>query len=144
MAGAGGTADVGDVHSASATPELVLKYLVRYMTGGPISDRRLVSHAAGQVTFTARIGTTHGGSDATEGVSLPGAEFVRRWRCISFRKAIRRVVDTAATAIIIADAASRPAVSCCRLKKHLLHPTIHTVNHLRIPLTDNIAARTAT
>lgn len=62
-----------------ATPELVLKYLARYMTGGPISDRRLVSHAAGQVTFTARTGTTQGGSDATEDVSLPGAEFVRRW-----------------------------------------------------------------
>ncbi len=61
------------------TPDQVLKYLARYMTGGPISDRRLVSHAAGEVTFTARIGTTQGGSEETEAVSLPGAEFVRRW-----------------------------------------------------------------
>jgi hypothetical protein len=61
------------------TPDQVLKYRARYMTGGPISDRRLVSHAAGQVTFTARTGSTKGGSAETEAVRLPGAEFVRRW-----------------------------------------------------------------
>ena len=49
------------------------------MTGGPISDRRIVRHEHGQVTFTARVGTTRGGSDQTEEVTLPGEEFVRRW-----------------------------------------------------------------
>lgn len=37
-----------------ASPEHVLKYLARYMSGGPISDQRLVSHEQGQVTFLAR------------------------------------------------------------------------------------------
>jgi len=37
-----------------SSPEHVLKYLARYMTGGPISDRRLVSDEDGIVTFSAR------------------------------------------------------------------------------------------
>ena len=49
------------------------------MTGGPISDRRLISHEDGIVTFSARTGKTHGGSDETEDVPLSGVEFVRRW-----------------------------------------------------------------
>ena len=61
------------------TPDQVLKYLARYMTGGPISDRRLVRHEHGHVTFRARTGKQPGGSDETEDVRLPGAEFVRRW-----------------------------------------------------------------
>lgn len=63
----------------NSSPEHVVKYLARYMTGGPISNRRLVSHEDGIVTFSARIGKTHGGSDETEEVPLTGAEFVRRW-----------------------------------------------------------------
>ena len=63
----------------NSSPEHVVKYLARYLTGGPISDRRLVSHEDGIVTFSARIGKTHGGSDETEEVELTGAEFVRRW-----------------------------------------------------------------
>ena len=57
----------------------MLKYLARYMTGGPISDRRLVRHEHGHVTFRARTGKQPGGSDETAEVRLPGAEFVRRW-----------------------------------------------------------------
>ena len=37
-----------------ANPEHVLKYLARYLTGGPISDRRLIDHQDGKVTFWAR------------------------------------------------------------------------------------------
>jgi hypothetical protein len=61
------------------TPDQVLKYLARYMTGGPISDRRLVCHEDGHVTFRARQGTQTGGSGETEDVRIPGVEFVRRW-----------------------------------------------------------------
>jgi hypothetical protein len=61
------------------TPDQVLKYLARYMTGGPISDRRLLRHEHGHVTFSARKGTQAGGSDEIEDVRIPGAEFVRRW-----------------------------------------------------------------
>ncbi len=63
----------------NSSPEHVVKYLARYMTGGPISDRRLVSHEDGIVTFSARVGKTHGGSDETEEIPLTGVEFVRRW-----------------------------------------------------------------
>ena len=60
-------------------PEDVIRYLARYLTGGPISDRRLVSDDGTEATFTARTGTTRGGSEETEQVTLSGAEFVRRW-----------------------------------------------------------------
>ena len=65
--------------SHDSRPEHVLKYLACYMTGGPISDRRVISHENGVVKFTARAGTTHGGSDEVEEIEVPGAEFVRRW-----------------------------------------------------------------
>jgi hypothetical protein len=55
------------------------KYLARYLTGGPISDRRIVSHENGFVTFLARVGKTTGGDDEVEPVTLRGTEFVRRW-----------------------------------------------------------------
>ena len=60
-------------------PELVAKYLARYLTGGPISDRRLVSDSDGFVTFQAGVGDKIGGSKETIPVRIPGAEFVRRW-----------------------------------------------------------------
>jgi hypothetical protein len=61
------------------SPDQVLKYLARYMTGGPISDRRLLRHEHGHVTFSARKGTQAGGdADDVEEVTLPGVEFVRR------------------------------------------------------------------
>ena len=63
----------------SSQPSDIVKYLARYLTGGPISDGRLVNYQDGQVTFTARTGKTHGGSDEIEEVELPAEEFVRRW-----------------------------------------------------------------
>jgi hypothetical protein len=60
-------------------PDQVAKYLARYLTGGPISDRRLVSEEDGFVTFHARAGDKIGGSTETIPVRIPGAEFVRRW-----------------------------------------------------------------
>lgn len=62
-----------------SSPEHVVKYLARYMTGGPISARRLVSYKNDKVTFLARKGDKTGGSDETEPVTLNGTEFVRRW-----------------------------------------------------------------
>jgi hypothetical protein len=59
-------------------PEHVLKYLARYMTGGPIGTSRIVSDNGQNVRFEARS------RDKTkprqiETVCLPGVEFVRRW-----------------------------------------------------------------
>jgi len=63
-----------------SSPEHVLKYLARYLTGGPISDRRLAAYQNGRVTFWARRGQTRGGDAADiEPVTLPGHEFVCRW-----------------------------------------------------------------
>lgn len=63
----------------SSQPADIVKYLARYLTGGPISDARLLKVEHGKVTFTARTGTMHGGSDEVEDVELPAKEFVRRW-----------------------------------------------------------------
>lgn len=57
----------------------MVKYLARYLTGGPISDGRLTNVDDRSVAFSARTGRLHGGSDETEDVELPVLEFVRRW-----------------------------------------------------------------
>ena len=62
----------------NARPEQVLKYLARYLTGGPISDRRLIEHADGEVTFWARSKDKSAGNPS-EPYKLPGVEFTRRW-----------------------------------------------------------------
>lgn len=64
--------------TAAARPENVLKYLARYLTGGPLSDRRLLAHQAGQVTFAARSKDKRSGNPV-EPYTLAGIEFVRRW-----------------------------------------------------------------
>jgi hypothetical protein len=61
-----------------SNPEQVLRYLARYLTGGPISDPRLVRHENGQVTFLARSQNKRAGNPPEE-VTIPGTEFVRRW-----------------------------------------------------------------
>lgn len=64
-----------------AAPEQVLKYLARYMTGGPISDRRLVSQVGDDITFLARSDDppTDGSPPPQVPVTISGVEFVRRW-----------------------------------------------------------------
>lgn len=63
----------------SSDPANLVKYLARYLTGGPISDYRITDYDGHRVTFTARTGNVHGGSDQTERINLPVDEFVRRW-----------------------------------------------------------------
>lgn len=57
----------------------VLKYLARYLGGGPISDHRIRSTDATSVTFLARHGTTSGGDSSKEPMTLSQVEFTRRW-----------------------------------------------------------------
>jgi len=59
-------------------PQQVLKYLTRYMTGGPISDRRIESDEQGKVTFVARS-KSKGKNKKPRRITVAGAEFVRRW-----------------------------------------------------------------
>ena len=65
-------------NSKPADPKCVLKYLAHYMSGGPISDQRLISHDGGQVTFWARSKNKQTGNKP-QPFTLPGREFVRRW-----------------------------------------------------------------
>ena len=58
--------------------EHVLKYLARYITGGPIANSRLIANEAGQVSFWARS-TDKSKKGERVKVSYNGVEFVRRW-----------------------------------------------------------------
>ncbi len=69
----------GPPHGQSR-PEHVLKYLARYLTGGPISDRRIICDKDGRVTFWARgKEKAKGKKNRSRPFSLRGKEFVRRW-----------------------------------------------------------------
>jgi hypothetical protein len=67
----------GPPHGKSC-PEHALKYLARYLTGGPISDRRIIRDEDGRITFWARSKDKARGNPSRP-FSLPGREFVRRW-----------------------------------------------------------------
>ena len=59
--------------------EQVVKYLSRYLTGGPISDARVIAADESEVTFWAREGKTPGGDDHCIPITLSTCEFTRRW-----------------------------------------------------------------
>ena len=67
----------GPPHGQSR-PEHVIKYLTRYLTGGPISDRHTIDDEEGRVTFWARSKDKAQGNRSRP-FSLWGQEFVRRW-----------------------------------------------------------------
>ena len=56
--------------------ELVLKYLTRYMTGGPISDKRIIEERNGRIFYWVRSKDKSGDR---EKFSLPGATFMQQW-----------------------------------------------------------------
>jgi integrase len=55
------------------------RMLTRYLTGGPISDYRIMAADTESVTFLAGAGRTVGGEDVQAPCTLPRDEFVRRW-----------------------------------------------------------------
>ena len=61
------------------TADQVVRYLTRYLTGGPISDLRILSADTEQVTFLAREGNRQGGEREQVPVTLSTLELVRRW-----------------------------------------------------------------
>ncbi len=63
----------------SCTAEQVVRYLTRYLTGGPISDSRIIAADTQHVTFMAREGKRVGGEREQVPVTIPILEFVRRW-----------------------------------------------------------------
>jgi len=64
---------------ANSKPEHVVRYLARYLTGGPISDARILEADEHQVTFLAREGKTTGGEEIQVPVTLTTEQFVQRW-----------------------------------------------------------------
>jgi hypothetical protein len=64
--------------NGKSDPAYVLKYLARYLTGGPISDRRIIRDQNDRVSFWARSKNKAAGNRPRE-FELPGKEFVRRW-----------------------------------------------------------------
>lgn len=58
--------------------EHVLKYLARYITGGPIANSRLIANEAGQVSFWARSTDKNKKGERVK-VLYSGVEFVRCW-----------------------------------------------------------------
>jgi hypothetical protein len=57
----------------------VVNYLTRYVTGGPISNRRIVSADIRNVTFMAREGQRVGGERQQVPITMSTAEFTQRW-----------------------------------------------------------------
>lgn len=62
--------------NADCLPSTMLKYLTRYLTGGPISNGRIVGEKNGRVYFMARSKDKGKGQVKT---SLSKVEFVQRW-----------------------------------------------------------------
>ena len=77
----------------SSDPTVILKYLARYVSGGPISNGRLVSWENGQVTFMARSKEDPLPGQAKEKVpvTISEVEFVRRWATHILPKGFTRV-----------------------------------------------------
>ncbi len=65
--------------SKRCSAEQVIRYLTRYLTGGPISDQRITAADMKAVTFMAREGTLVGGERTQVPVILSTVEFIRRW-----------------------------------------------------------------
>ena len=65
--------------SETSSANQVVRYLTRYLTGGPISDYRIVSASEEEVTFMAREGTRSGGERHQVPNTLTIREFVQKW-----------------------------------------------------------------
>jgi len=63
----------------TSSAEQVVHYLTRYLTGGPISDGRIVSADRERVTILAREGARTGGDRAQVPVEMTTLEFTRLW-----------------------------------------------------------------
>ena len=62
-----------------SSADQVVRYLTRYLTGGPISDGRILAADAREVTLLAREGQRTGGNRRQVPITLATTEFIRRW-----------------------------------------------------------------
>ncbi len=65
--------------TATSGANEVVNYLTRYLTGGPISNDRIVAADRREVTFMAREGKTAGGEREQVPLTLEIGEFTRKW-----------------------------------------------------------------
>ena len=65
--------------SEQSEADHVVGYMTRYLTGGPISDHRILAADDKEVTFLAREGRRTGGTRDQVPMTLSTDEFVRRW-----------------------------------------------------------------
>jgi hypothetical protein len=65
--------------TAESKAHHVVNYLTRYLTGGPISDHRIVSASRQSVTFLAREGKQVGGQRTQVPITISTKEFTQRW-----------------------------------------------------------------
>jgi len=74
-------------------PATVVKYLARYVSGGPISDRRIVSYDDQSVTFLVRDNdrAAAGRRKQQQAITIPATEFVERWALHILPKGFVRV-----------------------------------------------------
>ncbi|NLX96540.1 MAG: transposase, partial [Rhodopirellula sp.] len=72
-------------------PDAVLKYLACYVAGAAISDKRLISHEGGRVTFWARDRSKKGKGKKRRPHRLDGEEFVRRYLMHVLPRGFQRV-----------------------------------------------------
>jgi hypothetical protein len=63
----------------TSSADQVVRYLTRYLTGGPISDRRIVAADKHKVTILAREGVRVGGDRQQVPIEMTTLEFTRRW-----------------------------------------------------------------
>jgi hypothetical protein len=63
----------------TTSADQIIRYLTRYLTGGPISDNRIVASDKDRVTFMAREGKQTGGNPCQVPVTIPTSEFIGRW-----------------------------------------------------------------
>ena len=79
--------------NASSDPATVVKYLARYVSGGPISDRRIVSADGDKVTFLVRDNqsASNGQRKGQIPITIDQTEFVRRWSLHILPKGFVRV-----------------------------------------------------
>ena len=61
----------------TCTADQVVRYLTRYLTGGPISDSRIVAADKHQVTFLAREGRVTGGERVQVPVTVSTPKFMK-------------------------------------------------------------------
>jgi len=115
--------------------DAVLKYLARYVSGVAISDRRLVSHANGRVTFRWKNYARGGTSQTTP--PLAGVEFVRRYLLHVLPRGLVRIRGYG----LLSNRRRKSDLARCRA---LLAASPHATVTAAAPVTAPVASTAAT